>query len=393
MGVAVFGVPVLMMLTSMTVTGEYRAEWSARRSVHPGAVAVSGLCHAGGGEFGSLVYFAAVVAVVFVAAIVLVNRRDGGRANVGPMGRISLAISAVLTVAVVTAALSCCGREPKPQAAPPTTPAGVSAAAADFAAMMRQRVTVDAMMAHPTKLQEIADANDGNRALGTPGYDASVEYVADALRGRGFDVQTPEFEVRLPFAEEPVVTVGGAAIAAKPLEWTVGTPPQGVTGPLVAARVEDSSGCTASDYDGLPVAGAVVLVDRGQCQFSVQAAAAAERGAVAMIVANNVDGDEMGGTLGEDTDVKIPAVSVTKASGARLRAKPGETTLRLDAGVRTERTRNVIAQTKMGSTTDVVMLGAHLDSVAQGPGINDNGSGVGGGAGNRNSSWAARSLR
>jgi len=103
--------------------------------------------------------------------------------------------------------------------------------------MMRQRLTVDAMMAHLTKLQEIADANDGNRALGTPGYDASVEYIADALRGRGFDVQTPEFEVRLPFAEEPVITVGGAAIAAKPLEWTVGTPPQGVTGPPVAARV------------------------------------------------------------------------------------------------------------------------------------------------------------
>ena len=55
----------------------------------------------------------------------------------------------------------------------------------------------------------------------------------------------------------------------------------------------------------------MVLVDRGECQFSVQQAAAAERGAVAMIVANNVDGDEMGGTLGEDTDVKIPAVSVT----------------------------------------------------------------------------------
>ena len=39
-------------------------------------------------------------------------------------------------------------------------------------------------------------------------------------------------------------------------------------------------------------------------------------------------------------------------------------------------TRNVIAQTKTGSTADVVMVGAHLDSVPEGPGINDNGSGV-----------------
>ena len=157
----------------------------------------------------------------------------------------------------------------------------------DFAATLPQRVTPDAMMAHLAKLQEIADANGGNRALGTPGYDASVDYVAGALRDKGFDVQTPEFEVRLPFAEEPAVTVGGANVAAKPLEFTIGTPPQGVTGPLVAARVEDSPGCSASDYDGLPVAGAVVLVDRGQCQFGVKQAAAAERGAVALIVANS----------------------------------------------------------------------------------------------------------
>jgi Zn-dependent M28 family amino/carboxypeptidase len=44
--------------------------------------------------------------------------------------------------------------------------------------------------------------------------------------------------------------------------------------------------------------------------------------------------------------------------------------------VRNEKTRNVIAQTKTGSTANVVMVGAHLDSVPAGPGINDNGSGV-----------------
>ena len=256
------------------------------------------------------------------------------------------------------------------------TPAVDRDAGADFAAMLRQRVTADAMMAHMTKLQEIADANGGNRALGTKGYDASVDYVANALRDKGFDVQTPEFEVRIPYADEPALTVGGANIAAKPLSFTIGTPPDGVSGPLVPARVEDSPGCTASDYDGLPVAGAVVLVDRGQCPFGGKQAVAAERGAVALIVANNEDGDEMGGTVGEETDVKIPVISVTKATGERLRANPGETTLKLHAGVRTERTRNVIAQTKTGATSNVVMVGAHLDSVPEGPGINDNGSGV-----------------
>ena len=43
-----------------------------------------------------------------------------------------------------------------------------------------------------------------------------------------------------------------------------------------------------------------------------------------------------------------------------------------DAG----RAPQVIAQTRTGDPRKVVMVGAHLDSVPEGPGINDNGSGV-----------------
>lgn len=298
--------------------------------------------------------------------------REG--ANVVPMVRKYLA---VVTAVIAVVALGGCSREMRTQHPQPSTTASTPATpVTEFAAALRKQVTADAMMGHLRKLQEIADANKGNRALGTPGYDASVDYVASALRDKGFDVQTPDFEVRIPFADEPSLTVAGDKVTAKPLEYTKGTPAEGVSGPLVPARVEDTPGCTASDYDGLPVAGAVVLVDRGKCQFGVKQAVAVERGAVALIVANNEDGDQMGGTLGETTDVKIPVISVTKAAGERLRNAPGPTTIKLNAGVRVERTRNVIAQTKTGSTANVVMVGAHLDSVPAGPGINDNGSGV-----------------
>lgn len=278
---------------------------------------------------------------------------------------------------IAVAGVSGCSREatrPMPQSSQETD----TVAASEFGDMLREKVTVDATMAHLDKLQEIADAHDGTRALGTPGYDASVDYVVDALRDSGFDVETPEFEVRLPWADEPSLTVAGNKVSAKPMEYTVGTEGEGVTGPLVAARAEDTPGCTASDYDGLPVQGAVVLVDRGSCPFGAKQAVAADRGAVALIVANNEDGAEMaGGTLGRQTDVKIPVISITKASGAQLRGQSGApVAIKLNAGVRVEKTRNVIAQTKTGSNSDVVMVGAHLDSVAEGPGINDNGSGV-----------------
>lgn len=251
-----------------------------------------------------------------------------------------------------------------------------NADAVKFATTLRRKVTTDAMMAHLAKLQDIANANNGTRAVGTPGYEASVDYVVQTLRDRGFDVQTPEFSARVFHAEKPVVTVGGATVEAHALEFSLGTPTDGVSGPLVVIPAGGASGCTPVDYDRLPVNGAVVLVDRGTCPFAQKEDAAAQRGAVAMIVSDNVDEQRMGGTLGASTDVKIPVVSVTKSTGMQLRAQPGPTTIKLAAGSRNFKARNVLAQTKTGSSTDVVMAGAHLDSVAAGPGINDNGSGV-----------------
>lgn len=282
-------------------------------------------------------------------------------------------VAGLLSVALVSA--SGCSRAAD-TAQPVKEGPSANKEAVAFASALRDRVTTGAMMAHLSKLQEIANANNGTRAVGTPGYEASVDYVANALRDRGFDVQTPHFEVRIFHTDPGSVSIDGTMFEARALEYTVGTSDAGVTGPLVPARVEDSPGCTASDYDGLPVAGAVILVDRGKCPFADKEAAAVARGAAAMIVADNVDEKTMGGTLGEKTDVKIPVVSVAKADGAALRGKSGPVTVKLKAKTEQFVARNVIAQTKTGSTGDVVLAGAHLDSVREGPGINDNGSGV-----------------
>ncbi|GAA2536259.1 M28 family metallopeptidase [Mycolicibacterium diernhoferi] len=278
----------------------------------------------------------------------------------------SRSLVAVLSATALAVGVSGCGKEDRATPAP------------EYAEQIGQSIGVEAMVGHLTRLQEIADQHGGNRAMGTPGYQGSVDYVVNTLRDKGFETDTQEFEVRLPFAEEPDVTVGGTEVTAKPLSFTVGTGPDGVSGPLVAAPVDETPGCADADYEGLPVSGAVVLVDRGSCQFGDKQTIAAKRGAVALIVADNVDRpvEEFGGTLGSTTDVKIPVVSVSKAEGARLRANPARTVIKLKAGVNVDKTSNVIAQTTTGSTDNVVMVGAHLDSVPEGPGINDNGSGV-----------------
>jgi aminopeptidase S len=53
-------------------------------------------------------------------------------------------------------------------------------------------------MAHERRLQEIANANGGTRYVGTPGYAASVDYVANQLRAAGYNVTIQSFQVQLP---------------------------------------------------------------------------------------------------------------------------------------------------------------------------------------------------
>src|SRR5258708_26336603 len=131
----------------------------------------------------------------------------------------------------------------------------------------------------------------------------------------------------------------------------MGPPQGGLTGPAGATPADNSPGCTPSDYDKLPVQGAVALVERGTCPFSQKEDAAAQRGAVGMVVVDNVDEQTMGGTLGANTDVKIPVVSVTKSVGMQLRALSGPTTIKLNASTQSFKARNIIAQTKTGTPT------------------------------------------
>jgi hypothetical protein len=66
-------------------------------------------------------------------------------------------------------------------------------------------------------------------------------------------------------------------------------------------------------------AGAIALVDRGTCGFTVKVSNAQAAGAVAVIVANNVAGDPftMGGS---DPAIVIPAVMISQADGATIKA-------------------------------------------------------------------------
>ncbi|MGI8309395.1 M28 family metallopeptidase [Saccharopolyspora hattusasensis] len=252
------------------------------------------------------------------------------------------------------------------------TPA--SAAPADLGS----EINGNAVNRHLIALQRIADQNGGNRASGLPGYEASVDYVAGKLRNAGFDVTTPEFTYQAYYLDSFNLAVAGQPVEGDALEYSPATPQGGITAPLAVAPVDDTPGCEATDYDGADITGKVVLIQRGACTFAQKAQVAGERGAAGAIIYNNADGP-LNGTLGDPEAAKIPTAGVTKQVGEALAGQAGaEVKLDVQARLETVTTRNVIAQTRTGRADNVVLAGAHLDSVPEGPGINDNGTGSAG---------------
>lgn len=77
---------------------------------------------------------------------------------------------------------------------------GAQSAEMDASAQLRQAVSVEGIMAHVRSFQDIANANGGTRYVGTRGYAASADYVANQLRAAGYNVTVQSFQVQLPWS-------------------------------------------------------------------------------------------------------------------------------------------------------------------------------------------------
>ncbi|MGM0929762.1 MAG: M20/M25/M40 family metallo-hydrolase [Actinomycetota bacterium] len=254
---------------------------------------------------------------------------------------------------------------------------------------LRDAVTAENIFNHLQALQDVADANGGNRAAGTPGYEATAQYIEAQLVAAGY---TP---VRQTFSYERFVlnSADFEQVAPTPTVYAsaedfLGMDYSGsgdVTAPVTAVDVNlagdraSTSGCEAADFAGFP-AGNIALIQRGTCDFATKVSNAAAAGAAAVVLFNQGNGDTpdrldlFAGTLG--TPQAIPAVSTSFDLGAELAGTVGlEVRIAVDAEIVQTETFNILADTA-GRADRTVVVGAHLDSVSEGPGINDNGSGT-----------------
>lgn len=221
---------------------------------------------------------------------------------------------------------------------------------------------------HLQALQRIADRNEGNRAAGTDGDRETAEYIAAQLRRSGWSVR---FEtVRFPFFQEvgtPTVTGLRRGRDFEVLEYSPGGD--------VTARVRplDDQGCEPAAL-GPVEEGDIVLLARGRCTFRRKAQNAEKAGARVLLVVDREADEPTPATLGRPAGAGIPVISVTSDAATELARAQGEITVRVKTESEERETRNVIAETRPSATT--VMAGGHLDSVEEGPGVNDNASGV-----------------
>ncbi len=260
---------------------------------------------------------------------------------------------------------------------------------------LRRGVTLEGVLEHERALQDIALANDGNRAATTTGYRDSVEYVSNRLRRAGYRVTLDEFSFPLWTLNGPSTfqrtDVEPDVTYMEETDYIVAQFSAGadVTGPIfVVGRTvvpppggagSSNSGCDPADFAGIP-AGAVALIQRGTCPFTQKYDNAVDAGAAAALIFNDgFEGREapLATTAGFDND--IPAAMISNDIGEELAAAPGATVrIAVDATTTPNQELNVIADSVRGRGGRTIVVGAHLDSVPEGPGINDNGSGTAG---------------
>ncbi|UUM29474.1 M28 family peptidase [Vibrio japonicus] len=272
---------------------------------------------------------------------------------------------------------------------------------------IKRKAVVEHLVELEGRASTTTDGNSTTRAAGTDGYQYSVDYIIETMRNHGYKVDIQEFDFRaweelagttLNVDGHELLSVRSAGEGAE-ADFAVMSYSGSSDGPLKAEAVfltpdfrfdapdyDSTDGCEASDFDGKDVTGKVAVIQRGGCNFNAKVVNAQDAGAVGVIVFNqgNAEGRTavVNGTLGSDSTATIPAFGARFELGQQWHAA-SETSgvpvvLNISAQDEVVLTQNIIAETKGGDANQIVMLGAHLDSVPEGPGINDNGSGTAG---------------
>ncbi|SPO05236.1 probable APE3 - vacuolar aminopeptidase Y [Cephalotrichum gorgonifer] len=250
---------------------------------------------------------------------------------------------------------------------------------------LQDTIRPENLMERARKLYAIAklsedEHNHPTRVIGSAGHNGTLAYIHAVLAELG-DYYT--------VSSQPFPAVSGGIYESRLVigqEVPASATPMGLTPPTKGREpvfgkfsLVANNGCQASDFPHA-VEGSIALIRRGECPFGDKSALAGKAGAIAAVIYNNEPGS-MSGTLGTPQPDHVATFGLSKEEAepyvAELeQGKHLDGIAYIDSVVNTITTNNVLAQTKGGDPENCVMLGGHSDSVGEGPGINDDGSGT-----------------
>ena len=249
------------------------------------------------------------------------------------------------------------------------------------------------------KMEELCD-DIGPRLSGSPQLEKAIRWAADAMKRDGQENVRIE-KVTVPHwvrGKESctMLTPRSHEIAMLGLGGSVGTPPEGITAPVIVIHDDEELEARAAE-----VRGKIVLFNKAMPQYDPEtgsgygtgvhyrvhgARKAAEHGAVACLArsatAVSLHTPHTGAMRYGDAKVKIPAAAVSLEDAtfiARLRKRgvPVTVNLRMEARTYSDtESGNVIGELR-GRTNpeEVVVIGGHIDSWDVGTGAHDDGGG------------------
>ena len=251
---------------------------------------------------------------------------------------------------------------------------------------------------HLSHFQHIADTHKinghGYRDTGTPGYKASVDYVAGLMRKAGYKVTIQQYQFQaLKVVGVPQFSTSETNYVLM-RDWSVARLSGGgmITAAIQPAR-GSGSGCLLGDFAGF-VPGNVALLQRGRCTFDTQVTHAQAAGAAAVVIYNTPDaGRDQVSELGDPLQGRravfqarltrqatIPVVGVASNSvGVELQRQytagdAPQVHIEIQTKLQSGTDYNLIAESPFGDAKHTVIVEGHLDSIF-GAGMLDNASG------------------
>ena len=243
-------------------------------------------------------------------------------------------------------------------------------------------MNMDQVYSHLVTFSDIARPRSRSRSV-LNGFNASATYIYKTLKSQtNYDVEYQAFEVDLfSDAKPPTLNINGKEYVASKDFGTVQKSGSGSirNGTVVFLK----NGCTRSDFKSVSKNDILLLSREGPCDYKTMLEVAAQSGPAAILLYTTLPvTGPVHAACKEPIDTPIIGLSHYAALDLLEMIASGhsKTVIRASLSTHTQliktTTVNVIATTPEGDDASVILAGSHLDSVPEGPGINDDASGA-----------------